>query len=165
MNPVRLLSLVAATLLMGGCAKKENAPAANDPAVDVPAVKHVHTAPHGGTLVEIGEHSYLVEFVRDAASGKLSAYILDGHAENFIRINVPSFDVIATLNGTTKTVTLNAVADPATGEKSGDSATFQGQAEWLKTTPVFDASIARLNIRGTSVLDVAFNFPAGNEVP
>ena len=51
---------------------------------------HVHTAPHGGTLVELGNHAYNVELLRDPATGKLTAWILDAHAENFIRIKAPS---------------------------------------------------------------------------
>ena len=52
---------------------------------------HAHTAPHGGTLVELGAHQGNVEFVRDAAGGKLTAYILDAHAENFVRVPLDAF--------------------------------------------------------------------------
>lgn len=156
-------SLTVAVILGGGCGQKESNPRAPTSQETAPS-KHVHTAPHGGTLVEIGEHTYTIEFVRDAVAGKLSAYILDGHAENFIRISAKSFDVIATLpDGANRTLTLTATADPATGEKVGDTSLFEGHAEWLKTTATFDAAIARLNIRGTSVLQVAFNFPKGNQ--
>jgi hypothetical protein len=164
MKTMLLLSL-ATLLLAGGCSRKAPAMAPRAEGAEGETKHHAHTAPHGGTLVEIGEHTYLIEFVRDATAGKMSAYILDGHAENFVRIAIKSFDIIVTLPGAeqTQTLTLHATADPATGEKVGDTSLFVGQADWLKTTATFDAAVARLNIRGTSVLNVAFNFPKGNE--
>lgn len=162
MKTILLLSF-ATMVLAAGCRPKPPTMEPRPVTKEEEPKKHAHTAPHGGTLVEIGEHTYNIEFVRDAAAGKLSAYILDGHAENFIRIAVKSFDVIAVLPGGEQTLTLHAQADPATGEKVGDTSLFVGQADWLKTTAKFDGSIARLNIRGTSVLNVAFNFPKGNE--
>ncbi|HEX2852009.1 MAG TPA: hypothetical protein VHO24_02135 [Opitutaceae bacterium] len=162
MKPAPVALTLIAALLVAGCGPDKAVPPAPT-SMETTAPRHVHAAPHGGTLVEIGEHTYTIEFVRDAEAGKLSAYILDGHAENFIRIAAKSFDVIATLPGGAQTITLNAKADPATGEKVGDTSLFEGQADWLKTTPVFDAAVARLNIHGTSVLNIAFNFPKGNE--
>ena len=44
--------------------------------------------------MELGEHAYNLELVRDAEAGKLVAYVLDGHAENFIRIAAPSIEVV-----------------------------------------------------------------------
>lgn len=161
MKPILLLSLVT-IVLASGCRPKAPTLEPRAATTEKEPEKHAHTAPHGGTLVEIGEHTYNIEFVRDAAAGKLSAYILDGHAEHFVRIAPKSFDVIATLPGGDVTLTLHAQADSATGEKIGDTSLFVGQADWLKTTDKFDAAIARLNIRGTSVLNIAFNFPRGN---
>lgn len=161
MKTIPLLAIVA-LVLVTGCRPKPPVMEPRPVAKEEEPPKHAHTAPHGGTLVEIGEHTYNIEFVREAATGKLSAYILDGHAENFIRISAKSFDVIANLPGGEQTVTLHAQADSATGEKVGDTSLFVGQADWLKTTTTFDGSISRLNIRGTSVLNVAFNFPKGN---
>lgn len=43
---------------------------------------HEHKAPHGGALAELGEHAAHVEIVIDEDSGKITAYILDAHAEN-----------------------------------------------------------------------------------
>lgn len=120
---------------------------------------HVHKAPHGGTLVEVGEHAYNVELVRDAAAGKLTAYILDGHAENFVRIAVPSFELVAITGGAKKALTLTAVANPATGETVGNTSQFEAQADWLKSTGEFPGSITALEIRGTKFQNVALYFP------
>ena len=111
---------------------------------------HVHTAPHGGVLAEVGEHAYNVEFVRDASSGKLSAYILDGHAENFVRIKAAGFDASSNFNGEKRPLTFRATANAATGETVGDTSQFDAQADWLKSTGAFTITIPTLEIRGTS---------------
>ena len=36
---------------------------------------------------------------RVPAAGKLTAYLLDGHAENFVRLKAPSIEIVATLPG------------------------------------------------------------------
>lgn len=117
---------------------------------------HVHTAPHGGLLVEVGEHAYNVELVRDAEAGKLTAYILDGHAENFVRLAMPSFDLVAITGGERKALTLRAVANAATGETVGNTSQFEAQADWLKKSGEFPGTIAALEIKGTTFRDIAF---------
>ena len=116
---------------------------------------HSHKAPHGGTLVEVGQHAYNVELVRDAAAGKLTAYILDGHAENFIRIAAPSFELIAITGGERKPLTLRAVANTATGETVGNTSQFEAQADWLKSVGEFPGMITSIDIRGTKFDNVA----------
>lgn len=125
------------------------------------AARHEHAAPHGGTLVEIGEHAYNLEIVRDAATGRLAAFVFDGHVENFIRLKAPAFEVVATVGGEKRPLTFRAVANPATGETVGDTAQFETQADWLKTTATFDAVIPALTIKGTAFTAIAFNFPKG----
>ncbi len=150
------LGLVA-LLLTVGCTKKEA------PTHDHGHAHHEHLAPHGGTAVVLGRELYHLEFVRDAATGRLTAYILDGEMEKFIRLSAASFEITATVNGQPTLLVLKPVANPATGETVGDTAQFETQADWLKTTATFDAVISRLEIRGTVFTAVAFNFPAGNE--
>ncbi len=76
------------------------------------------------TPVVLGAEIYHLEFVLDPASGQLSAYVLDGEMENFIRIAAPSFEVVATVGGVKQTLFLAAVANYATGEKTGDTSLF-----------------------------------------
>jgi hypothetical protein len=120
---------------------------------------HHHSAPHGGMLMEIGQHEYNLEFVVDSAAGKLDLYVLDGHAENFVRIAMPAIEVIATAGGKTEKLVLQPVANNATGEKAGDTSQFQAQADWLKTTPVFDGVINEINIKGSKHTFLPFRFP------
>lgn len=149
--------LVLLLVVLAGCSKP-----APVPVTQAPIAQHEHHPPHGGTSVVLGDESYHVEFVLDASSGRLQAYIFDGELENFIRSSVRSFEVAAQVNGETKSLTLRAVANPATGETVGDTSLFETQADWLKTTTTFDAKLKSLIIRGTTFSDVKFNFPAGN---
>ena len=118
--------------------------------------KHVHTAPHGGTLVELGDHAFNLELVRDAATGKLTAYVLDGHAENFVRIAAPTLELIAMPGGKFTALTLKAVANPSTGETAGATSQFEVQADWLKTTANF-SGIFTVEIKGTKFEKVEFH--------
>lgn len=155
-----LLHLALCALFLGGfsaCSKKNHDSADHDHG------HHVHVAPHGGTLVEIGEHQYNLELVRDAATGTLSGYVLDAHAENFVRLPLQAITLTATVGGTANTLVLQAVANPATGESVGDTSQFVAQADWLKTVASFDISITEISIRGTKFEKIAFNFPKGND--
>lgn len=46
---------------------------------------HAHTAPHGGHLIELGDHQYNLEVTFDADK-TLTLYVLDAHAENPVAI-------------------------------------------------------------------------------
>ena len=143
-----LLPALAALLILtfGGCSRPESSSGGGG---------HTHRAPHGGTLVEIGQHAYNLELVRDAGAGKLTAYVLDGHAENFIRVTIPSFELIAITGGERKPLTMRAVANTATGETVGDTSQFEAQADWLKNTGEFPGLIPSIDIRGTKFDNVA----------
>lgn len=132
----------------------------------VPAAKHAqheHVAPHGGTAVELGHEEFHLELVLDAASGRLTGYVLDGELEQFIRVTVPSLRLIVRSGAGEQTLELRAVANAATGEKVGDTSQFEAVADWLKSTPRFDARLAEITVRGKTYRDVSFNFPKGNE--
>ena len=117
-----------------------------------------HKAPHGGTLVELGEHAYNVELLRDRGAGKLTLWILDGHAENFVRIKSPSVELVAMPGGKFTPVSLKAVANPSTGETVGDTSQFEAQADWLKTADEF-AGIFTIEIKGTKFEQVPYVLP------
>ena len=87
------LALACLWIVLGAFAGCGKAPDAHLPA-SAPG-SHIHVAPHGGTLVPLGEHAYNLELVRDADTGRLSLYVLDGHAENFIRITAPTIELVA----------------------------------------------------------------------
>jgi len=117
---------------------------------------HVHKAPHGGTLLEVGAHAFNLEVVRDSAAGKLTVYVLDGHAENFVRIAARELQVTAYAGGERRVLALAPVANPATGETVGNTSQFEAQADWLKQSGALNGEIGPLEIRETKFPPVAF---------
>ena len=63
---------------------------------------HVHTAPHGGHLIELGEHMYNAELVYTDEDPKLTIYILDGHAESPVALPDEELLFSLELEGDTK---------------------------------------------------------------
>jgi hypothetical protein len=161
-STMKLIRLITgASLLCGlltGCGDGKPA----SPAV-VAGHVHEHKPPHGGALVELGEEEYHVELVLDSVTGKLDAYVLDGELENFVRIGQESFEITARTPGKEDVLVLKAVPNTATGETVGNTAMFEAQADWLKTTHKFDAVLKQLAVNGSAYQNVAFNFPKGND--
>lgn len=153
-----LTSLVA--LVLAGCGRHEHAHHHDHDGHDHGTHAHSHEAPHGGAPVVLGDEAFHLEFVRDADAGTLSAYVLDGHMENFVRVTNESLTI--TVNGA-DALTLTAQSNTATGETVGDSAHFLARAEWLLTTSNFQAVIPSVAVRGTIFTNVSFSFPEGNE--
>jgi hypothetical protein len=54
---------------------------------------HEHHAPHDGTLVELGEEFAHLELVLNAQTGTLTVYVLDGEAEQSVRIAQPEIEL------------------------------------------------------------------------
>lgn len=148
---MRLIVLIF-VFSLAGCGKKhdDHAPRATG--------GHSHAAPHGGLLVEIGAHQYNLEFVRDPVAGKLTAYALDGHAENFVRLAQQEIALSVRRGDIGTTLVLKAVANPATGETVGDTAQFEGTAEWLQGSIPFDATVQSVTFRGTTFENVRFTW-------
>ena len=124
---------------------------------------HEHKPPHHGTLVVLGKEFSHIEMVLDPETGKLTAYALDGEAENPVKLVQNLLDLKITLNKKVHTLQLKAIANPLTGETIGDTSEFSGQADYLKGVKSFDAVLSAINIRGSQFNDVAFNFPKGND--
>ena len=156
----------ASIALLCACSKKtvepENAPA---PTHSLSADSHAHAAPHGGTLLELGNHHLILEFVHDPAAGKLTAYLLDAHAENFIRTPLAAIDILVARNGPPFPLTLHAVENPATGETIGNSAEFAVEADALKGAAPLNLTIPIIIIRDRTFtnLSVTVNAPGPTE--
>ena len=154
---LRLLAAALVTFSFAACSKPGPATAA------APAAKHEHQAPHGGTPIVLGHEAYHLELVRDAAAGRLTAYVLDGEMNNFVRVKTASFELVASGGAAKRVLVFHAIANPATGETVGDTSQFEARADWLKTEATFDATLTALDIRGTAFTAVVFNFPKGND--
>lgn len=159
MSHFPLICVLVLGSIAGGCSRSDN------PAAAPAAHAHEHNPPHGGTAIVLGEENHHLELVHNPAAGVLTAYVLDGHMENFVRINVPSFEAVARVAGGVRPLTFRAVASAATGETVGDTSQFEAQADWLKTVTRFDGTLKSLTVRGRAFNDVAFRFPEGNERP
>ena len=118
---------------------------------------HVHKPLMGGQLVEVGEHQFNLEFKYDRERGVLQAWVLDAHAENFVRIAALSFDVQEE-DGAQRTITLRALGNEITGEKPGDSSSFEGEAKWLAEIKHFDGLVKAIKIRDLEFRDIDFHF-------
>jgi hypothetical protein len=117
---------------------------------------HVHTAPHGGTLVELGEHTFNIEFVRESTKGILTAYFLDAHAENFVRLPDPSIEIRIQRDTQSEPYTLRAIANDRTGEKVGDTSQFEAQSDAFKVSSAMKGTIPSLSLRGRKFEGVSF---------
>lgn len=176
---IAFLSVLAALGLTGCAGEKPTPPVANTtstPTVSpTPAANaankvesetkkkgHEHKAPNGGTLVVLGEEFVHIEFVLNAETGSLTAYVLDGEAEKSVRVTQTelALKIEKPFKGTIK---LSAVENSLTGEKSGDTSEFRGQSDQLKSLRDFDAEIETAKVKGKEFKDVHFNFPKGNE--
>lgn len=123
---------------------------------------HAHVAPHGGAAVVLGEELYHLEFLVDEAAGLLHCYVLDGHMEQFVRIDAPQIVVeIAEEDA----VTLLPVASRATGEAVGDTSHFEAAVSWASTRKNFAATLREITVKGNRFENVAFRYPEGNESP
>lgn len=117
---------------------------------------HQHTAPHGGILSEVGDHQFNVELVHDAATGTLTLYTLDAHAENFVRIAMPAIELSVAVGGQARALTLLPVANAATGETVGATSQYQVQAEWLKDVSSLTGTLVLLDFNGAKFTQVPF---------
>ena len=120
---------------------------------------HAHVAPHGGQLVELGEHGsgFNLELVLHE-DGFLQIYVLDAHVDNFVRISAGSIDIkITDSNGTEKTISCEPVADPITGETIGSTSLFTSK-ERIRDLIPFKGIIQNIEVMEFSYENIEVNF-------
>ena len=117
---------------------------------------HVHEAPHGGMLVELGEHFAYLELVLDAEAGSLTVYVLDAEAEQAVRITQPTIGVTfdAPERVTGQAFALAARANVLTGETVGDTSQFGVTDAALKGISVNGARISEITVKGQTFRDL-----------
>ena len=117
-------------------------------------------------LVEVGEHGsgYNLELCLHE-EGFLQIYVLDAHAEGFVRIAQPTIEVIIPdANGTQKTLVCDAMADPVTGETVGDSALFTSIKRIGDQLPL-KGMIPSIQILSQSYENISFEFNGNSAAP
>lgn len=80
---------------------------------------HHHEAPHGGHLIELGDHQYNAEILLEGEPKQLVVYVLDAHAENPVAIGSESI-TFAPEEG--EPITL--AAQPQEGDAEGKASKF-----------------------------------------
>lgn len=157
---IKTFAVVLLSVAAVACGADEPMPVAQTvPAEATPSAaadSHGHAAPHGGTLLELGEHVGFLEFVLDAGAGTLTAYVLDGGAEQAVRIPQPTilvtFDAPKALDS--QTLTLAARANVLTGESEGDTSEFVLTHPALKGQTAFYARVAEVVVKGQTFKDL-----------
>ena len=124
---------------------------------------HDHPAPHGGQLVELGEHGsgFNLELVLHE-QGFLQIYVFDAHVQNFVRISANSIDIeITDQNGTSRILTCEPIEDPITGETVGNTSLFTSTERINEILPL-KGVIKKIDIMEFPYENVEINF-SGNQ--
>ena len=98
---------------------------------------HVHQPLRGGVLYELGKHGsgHNFELVTNE-KGQLELFVLDAHAENYVRISQKQIDLqIIDSNNSITVLPLLAIADPATGETLGNTSLFRSTSKITDLLP------------------------------
>jgi hypothetical protein len=156
------LSACAAVFLWGtACGSTSSR---SEPPSPPPASGHEHHAPHGGTLVELGSEFAHVELVLDSATGTLTAYFLDGEAEESLRLTQPSLKIALenpapgapAAPAAIEHLDLLARADVLTGETVGDTSEFSATSQSLRGRTGVKGTIEDVTVKGQEFRAVAF---------
>jgi hypothetical protein len=148
---------------------------------------HAEKGPHGGALVAIGHDDAHLEIVLDEATGKVTAYVLDGAAEKPVAIKQKNLQLAITLeeghhhdhDGDDKKEgegkddahkkdevpedALQLLLAAVSPGDDGSSSEFAGQLDQLKGADEFDAALTAIKIGDKEFTGVTFNYPKGNE--
>lgn len=151
-----LVPALAVVCLFAGC-RKQHAGHNHDHAAHG---GHVHAAPHGGLLVELGDHAYNLELVVQPDAGRLLAYLLSGHADQFVRSNMASIELWIMDGDQSRELVLQPMANPITGETVGNTSLFLAEADWLKRGAAFTGVIKTVSVGRARFEGVRFAIPA-----
>ena len=157
MNILVALS-IALTLSWMGCSEH-----VHDENCQVHGGYHVHTALMGGELIAVDEHGsgYNLEVLIDK-SDRLSIYILDAHAEGFVRISQPTLEVLIIEDNESTVLKLDAVADSATGETVGNTSHFRSSTS-VQVKTSFEGKIKFLCIGSREYNQTKISYPGTNK--
>jgi hypothetical protein len=151
------VTLVATLWAVSACAT-DPAPAETEAGTEG---HHEHTAPHGGTLVELGDEFAHVELVFESGAGRIAAFVLDGEAEQAVRLAQPTLPIVleAPPGLAGRPLELAPVASKLTGERVGDASEFVFADARLKGHQGLRGSLLSIDVRGQTFRDVPFVVP------
>jgi hypothetical protein len=139
-----LLTLATTLILATGCSRSD------------PTQGSGLVAPHGGTLVALGDQQYHLEVVLDRRTGMLRVHVLDAQAKDFVRVDWRTLELTFRLEAGLEAIVLNAMATDGTGDGVGNTATFAGVAPWLQRGAALDGVVPALTIQGQSLPSTTF---------
>jgi len=150
---MNFLFSILISLLVVGCTEHQH-----DESCESHGGLHVHEPLLGGQLMALGEHGsgYNLELLIDEKN-RFSVYILDAHAENFVRIEQEYLQVDLS-NGNKTSLALDAVADSATGETVGNTSHFQSKGTVENLLPL-KGLIQMIEIGSKQYSAIEFFFP------
>lgn len=158
------LAAVCLSTLVGVSGCKEHTPPTPTTATPT-SIGHHHVAPHGGTLIGFGEEFAHLELLLDASTGELTGYVLDGEAENAVRLESGGLALtVQKAEGETPVdIILAPMADELTGETAESTSRFVGRSDSLKDATSFKGTVKQITVKGSEFKEVEFSFPQGNE--
>lgn len=126
---------------------------------------HTHEAPHGGALLELGDHFGFLELVVDPDAGTATLYVLDGEAEKAVRVAHPTLSLTMTEPAAVggAPLVLVAQASSLTGETVGDSSQFVVTHAALRGVTMVKARLATITVKGQTFTDLALEWPDDHE--
>lgn len=135
-------------------------------ATNTTSAEHSHEAPHGGTMIQLGDHFANVEFLVNDKKGELHVWFHDAHAQNSYRLAAQAIPIgIALEDGTHFDLMLKPVANVLTGETPGNTSQFSGKDSNLVGCKAFRGLLTPVSIQGRSLPALDFGFPSGNVMP
>ena len=161
MKTLRLGLVVSTILVISLIAGSYNNPSQADQGGTVPSSTpqpgFEPEAPHGGLLLDAGDDFAHVELVFDPAMGTLSAYILDGEAEEAVPMKQST--ILVRLTQPTKALKLKALVSPLVGEKPGGTSSYSLTSPALKGLAQLKGVLVKIDINGQVFKNLAFQFP------
>jgi len=166
---VSAITFFTLAIFLAACGGQESAPATPAPSAPQEAHEeehdehgHHHEAPHGGVLVEFGDHFGSIEFVL-ADDGVLTAYVLDAHAESAVPIKQLTLELEVRANGVVQKVVLDAVGNALTGETPGDTSEFVGRVQSMENKDNFEFELKSVEYKGSTFSNLVFSYSPEKE--
>ena len=165
MRPLRYVIWVFAVVVIGFIAGGYNSFSQADEGGAIPSptpkTGFEPQAPHGGLLVDAGDDFAHIELVFDSTTGNLSAYILDGEAEEVVPLKQPT--ILVRLVNPVRTLKLKAVVNPLNGEKLGATSSYFLTDPSLKGLSQIKGVLVSVNFNGRAFKNLAFQIPPRKE--
>ena len=119
---------------------------------------HVHVAPRGGRLIELGNHDGNLEILLEADTGRVRMFVLGAHAEYPVRLTEERIQLTLT-QPKALDVELVAVASELTGETVGDTSAFEAVVPELVGEKALAGKLGAFVYKGRTFRDTSIEFP------